>query len=365
MVTVGLIAINVGVFVALSAIAQRDPARAEHLKRLGAVWGSDFHAYALVTSAFLHAGWMHILFNMLFLWVFGPNVEDKLGRLGFLAFYLLGGAVSGGLHAAFSAHPAIGASGAIAAVTGAYLVLFLNTHIRCFFFFFLIGIVDIPALWFIAFSVAWDFFSPALFGNTGVAHIAHIAGYTFGFCTALALVKIGVLQREPFDLLTMLRQSRRRAEMREAYRMSQRDQERRMSTSDPEQERLALDRAGVLEAIGDGDLDRAAGAYRDLLSRHGAEAALLSRDSQYAIANHLFQMGDHNTASTAYERFIAGYPGDREIAHVKLLLGLLNARYLNDPIRAERLVREALDSGILPDQQAIARDLLRELGVEA
>src|SRR5829696_2713902 len=82
---------------------------------------------SVLTSMFLHGGWLHILGNMLFLWVFGDNVEDRLGKFGFLAFYLTGGVIAGALQFVFapdSTIPNVGASGAVAAVLGAYLFLY-------------------------------------------------------------------------------------------------------------------------------------------------------------------------------------------------------------------------------------------------
>src|ERR671923_1958760 len=95
----------------------------------------------LLTSMFLHGGWLHIAGNMLFLWVFGNNVEDRLGRLLFIVFYLLGGVAASALQLAFdpsSAVPSLGASGAVAAVLGAYLVMFPRARVVTLVIFFFI-----------------------------------------------------------------------------------------------------------------------------------------------------------------------------------------------------------------------------------
>src|SRR5262245_12590261 len=78
--------------------------------------GPGFQVWQLITYAFLHAGWLHVLGNMVALWVFGPDVEDRLTRPGFVIFYICGGMIAGGLHALFEKNPALGASGAVAAV---------------------------------------------------------------------------------------------------------------------------------------------------------------------------------------------------------------------------------------------------------
>ena len=104
----------------------------------------------LVTSQFLHGGWAHILFNMLYLWIFGNNVEDRFGRVGFLGFYLLGGALAGLSQVAIdptSTVPTIGASGAIAATLGAYFVLFPRARVTSLVFLgFFYQLIDVPAI---------------------------------------------------------------------------------------------------------------------------------------------------------------------------------------------------------------------------
>jgi len=140
------------------------------------------------SSMFLHGGWMHVIGNMWYLWIFGDNVEDRMGSLRFLAFYLAGGAVAALVHSALlpgSALPTVGASGAIAAVLGAYAQAFprarVLTLIPVFFFF---QVIAVPALvllgvWFLIQFIAGTLFFGGASG--GVAWWAHIAGFVFGF----------------------------------------------------------------------------------------------------------------------------------------------------------------------------------------
>jgi len=136
---------------------------------------------AMVYSMFLHGGWLHIGGNMLFLWVFGNNIEDRMGPFFFLAFYLIGGIVATGAHIAVqpsSTVPLIGASGAVAAVMGAYLVLFPNVRIRSLIIFLF---RDIPAKWLLGVWFVFQFFTnPA----DGVAWVAHVGGFVFGVAVA-------------------------------------------------------------------------------------------------------------------------------------------------------------------------------------
>jgi membrane associated rhomboid family serine protease len=143
---------------------------------------------AVVVSLFLHASLLHIGGNLLFLWVFGNNVEDTLGKIGFAAFYLAGGIVAAGAHVLVnpdSTVPVVGASGAIAAVMGAYLVLFPNVRVRTLFF---ITLVDIPAKWVLGFWFVLQFFTDP---NSGVAWVAHVGGFAFGVLVGLMARRFG------------------------------------------------------------------------------------------------------------------------------------------------------------------------------
>ena len=142
----------------------------------------------LFTSMFMHGGWMHLIGNMLFLWVFGNNLEVRMGRVKFLAFYLISGLFASAAQVGIdmdSAIPTIGASGAIAGVLGGYLVLFPHSRIQTVVFMILITVVAIPAWMLIGIWVIIQFFSGfiSLGGefSQGVAYWAHIGGFVAGF----------------------------------------------------------------------------------------------------------------------------------------------------------------------------------------
>jgi membrane associated rhomboid family serine protease len=130
----------------------------------------------LFTAMFLHGGWFHVLGNMLYLWIFGGNVEDRLGHLRYLIFYILSG-FGGALIQAFidphSPIPMIGASGAIAGVLGGYLILFPYARVVTLVpFFFFLQIVEIPAFAFLFFWVLIQFLN----GTAAISHTSHITG---------------------------------------------------------------------------------------------------------------------------------------------------------------------------------------------
>ncbi len=150
--------------------------------------------FPFLSSQFLHGGFLHIISNMLFLWVFGRNVEAAFGHLSFPIFFLLAGTIAGLTQYFFmptDATPMLGASGAVAGILGAYMALFPNNKIKTLLFIFIyVTIIDIPAYillfyWFITqlFSgVAAISLSQA---SGGIAFLPHIGGFLFGFLTAV------------------------------------------------------------------------------------------------------------------------------------------------------------------------------------
>ena len=152
---------------------------------------------AVLTSMFLHGGLLHLGGNMLFLWVFGNNIEDKRGKVPYLIFYLVSGVVATFAHVALdpgSTIPLVGASGAIAGVMGAYLVLFPHVQIRTVFLVFLIFVRDIQARWLLGFWFVSQFF---INPNEGVAWAAHVGGFVFGVLAGLVWRATGRRGRPP------------------------------------------------------------------------------------------------------------------------------------------------------------------------
>jgi membrane associated rhomboid family serine protease len=139
-----------------------------------------------ITTMFMHGGWMHVLMNMWMLWVFGNNVEDRLGRLMFVVYYLLGGMVGTVCQWAIdpaSTIPVIGASGAVAAVLGGYAITYPRAIVKTLVFFGLILVLDLPALlvlgiWFLIQTLQGLAILPSL--GPPVAFWAHIGGFLAG-----------------------------------------------------------------------------------------------------------------------------------------------------------------------------------------
>ena len=186
-----IISINALVFVFQLSLGQDGLAAfVNQFAMVPATWQVNpaWYAITIFTSMFMHSGWLHFLGNMWILAIFGDNVEDRMGPVGFLAFYLLSGVLAGILQTAVqpgSMIPTLGASGAIAGVMGAYIVLYptsrIITLIPIFFFF---TTIRVPAVIFLGIWFFTQFFSGlASVGSVtmgGIAWWAHIGGFVFG-----------------------------------------------------------------------------------------------------------------------------------------------------------------------------------------
>jgi membrane associated rhomboid family serine protease len=164
----------------------------------------------IFASMFLHGGFMHIAGNMLYLWIFGNNVEDTLGKARFILFYLACGVIAAFAHIAtgpLSTTPTVGASGAVAGLMGAYLILFPHAEITTIVPIFFIGTIqELPALWVIGFWAVIQFANANWFGGGmrggGVAYMAHVGGFLGGVLLIMLLGGRRLLQdkgREQFS----------------------------------------------------------------------------------------------------------------------------------------------------------------------
>jgi len=176
------------------------PARLSHPQWAAEVGFPPGGLFSLVTSTFLHGGWLHLLSNMWVLLIFGDNVEDEMGRFRFLAFYLLCGVVAGGAQWLFNAHsvaPTVGASGAIAGVLGAYFLMHPRARVLA-----LLPILFIPLFFWVPavlYLLIWFFtqlLESSLSGlDAGVAWWAHIGGFACGVLLHRLFIGRGPRQR--------------------------------------------------------------------------------------------------------------------------------------------------------------------------
>ena len=385
-VTYWLIAINIAVFMVELVLTRSAPGTAagwfggqqtQGLLVLAAGKDFTFHWWAPITYQFLHGGLGHLLGNMLFLFVFGPNVEDRLTRIGFLALYLLGGVAAGAAHLFIDRSmgtgpaPVIGASGAIAAVTGSFLILFPLTHIRAILFFFFIGVFMFPAWWLIVFAIAKDLLMQGFGGGHGVANVAHLGGYAFGGGVALILLGTKLIARQPYDLLSLVMHARRRRQFKELTSkhggaspwqgepMTTRFRAKAASAVSERDKQLADRRAEIMRRAQGGNVEGATEAYLAMLDEFGD--VVVNRDAQLAIGNHLMGEGKHEQAAVAYRLFVERFPKDAEAHRIRLMLAVVCGRYLNDPVEAKKRLGELDESALSDPEQTLANTLKDEL----
>jgi membrane associated rhomboid family serine protease len=201
--SVALIAVNVLIFwFELSLPEESQVALFRDYGLVPALWHDDtglrqpagIALLSPLTSMFLHGGWYHVLGNMWMLWIFGDNVEDRMGTWRFLGFYLLTGVVAGATHVGFhpgSAVPTVGASGAVAGVMGAYVLMFPRARILTFIpILFLPWLIEVSALFFIGIWFVGQVFSATSWVMlrpdqvAGIAFWAHIGGFLAGLALA-------------------------------------------------------------------------------------------------------------------------------------------------------------------------------------
>ena len=193
-ITILIIVINIAVFVYQLSLGSE--AREELIMRAGAIPYEISHGVdkppllgcpvqlTLLSSMFLHGGLFHIIGNMLYLWIFGKNIEDRVGHLRFIFFYLVCGVVASIIHIATSPEsriPMVGASGAISGVLGAYLILFPRARILTLVIFLIfIRFIEIPAFIILSFWIIVQFINATSLHQTNVAWFAHIGGFFAG-----------------------------------------------------------------------------------------------------------------------------------------------------------------------------------------
>jgi membrane associated rhomboid family serine protease len=356
----------------------------------------DFLSYAFLHQAGALAPWLsiHLLGNVLALYMFGNNVNDRLGHVGYLALYLAGAvfAAVGCVLLPGSGPRVIGASGAVMAITGAYLVLFPRSHVTLMYVLVVVnGVVEVPCLYLVSFVVALDLMMN-LAGSSGVAHTAHVWGALLGFSVCAALLAVRLLPRDPFDFLALVQRWHRRRQyqnlvaagfdpfgtprpqtvtVRRTDVPEGGDNPRpagaataaaaRKSERTARVERIKELRAQVYESIAHHNLPHAAILFIELKTVDPQQ--VLSRQAQLDVANQLASQQFYPQAADAYEQFLRHYPNFKQIEHVELMAGLIYARYLGRKARAKELLTHAVTRLHDERQLTMAREELDKLGV--
>ena len=321
---------------------------------------ADPKLYQFITYQFLHQNAMHIFGNMLFLYVFGNNLNEKLGNIAYLAFYLAGGVLAGCGQLLMAHAPTLGASGSISAVTGLFFVLLPRTNVKVFFWlFFYFDVFLIPSMYFILLNFFKDIFEPFLFSGSHVAYQAHLTGTFAGFLVGVLLLGTGLVQRDHYDLLALINRYRRRKEyerlVAKGYDPYDPAAPLRPTASaaptmrDP---RIAVMHDRIIHLVRTHDLPAAAMAYVEL--RQIDPVHVLPPAEQLDIANQLMSEAHHGEAATAYEDYLKTNPTGPQADQVFLILGLIYARYVVNVPRAIELLQTAVRRLHDPGQRALA-----------
>ena len=334
-----IITINVIIFIAQQVVTRIDPALVQRF-----VLNPEHpQLYQFITYAFMHGGLLHIIGNMFFLWLFGNNVNDKLGHIGYLCFFLAGAIFSGVGHALLGGASVLGASGAVAAVTGAFLVLFPQSLITVFYWlFFFIDTIEVPAIYFIGFKlIVWDNMIERSVSH--IAYDAHLSGYAFGALSITALLAMGFIKSNNLDLWSFIKQWNRRRLYRDVVNtgfdpftgLSNKSAKDAKTTRQLElEEQITSLRHEIGKRIAERNLHAAAETYTKLIELDNNQ--VIPKQQLLDVANQFMSDNESEQAANAYEQFLENYPNYEYNDQVQLMLGILYARYLKNPTLAKK-----------------------------
>lgn len=298
---------------------------------------------ALFACMFLHAGFLHLAGNMLYLWIFGDNVEARLGPLGYLLAYFGTGAFATLAFALLnrgSMTPLVGASGAISGVLGFYLVWFPHNQIRVFvWFIFFIQIFYISALWVLGAFFVFDNLLPLLMshrGGGGVAFAAHLGGFLMGAAAAFFLARMRGWQLGP------------RPQAVPGWRPRQIYQEPAKVREDPG--RL------FASAVAEGNMREAAQCFARVVREGGGRP---DPAQVFELGRWLYDRGLVPDAAAVFRFYIRNYPRGADLDRVHLGLGILLARKMGHPVGAREHLLAAID--LAPPGSALAAAAREEL----
>ena len=299
---------------------------------------SHFHFLSLFSYQFLHDGWWHIIFNMIFLLPFGKIVEDKMGHIGFLAFYLGCGAIGGYVHTLLHINPVIGASGSVCAVVAAFVVLAPKTKTHVLLVFFIIGIYSLPSMLLVAFFVSIDLFSQiaSLLGITvgNTAWAVHLCGYGSGFLFAYLALKLRWIKSSEYDLTQVVKQWKRRRAYKNAYHTPSVRKISKTNIEDPEY----LLRISIAEDAASGNVERASSTYLKAVK----EKPSFKTDARtlHLIGASLMQSNQLKQGTQVFERYLIQHKKAKDKGEVALLLAAKYIRELENKNRGVELLHD-------------------------
>ncbi len=325
--------------------------------------------YQPLTSAFLHANLIHLFGNMIFLWTFGNNVNDRLGHWRYLGAYLAFAYLSALAYALLATGdaadvPCIGASGAIYGVVGTYLTFYPIHDVKVWcFLVFVMKTFRCSAYWIIGFYVAWDLYDAVAGTHGPVAVVAHLAGFAAGVALGLLLLSRDWVDRDEDDLLSLLRGTRGRS-LAEQFPRKPAVQPAAASEADAQRLAAAGRMRAALEAqVAAGDLAGAGELYQAFLAAFPGEP--LGEAPHIALANWLLRAGRQAEAAAAFHHFARTHPRHAQAAHALYSAGTLYGQSLGQAARGQALLKEAATRLRDPDKARRAREAAQALEAQA
>jgi hypothetical protein len=270
-------------------------------------------------------------------------------------------------------NPVLGASGAVAAITGAYLALFPQTLITVLYFFFFIGTMEVPAIYFIGFKlVFWDNIIEPRFSTAAVAYDAHLAGYAFGILAMVILLATGLITSSSSDLWAMVKRWNRRRQYRDTVssgydpfigqtttKQIKVKEVKKTAAEKQQAEKNTQLRNEITGRIAQRNLPAAAELYLELIDLDSEQ--LLPRQYLLDIANQLASDNKPAQAARAYEQFLTHYSNYEYVEQVELMLGILYSRYLQKSDLAAKHLQAAAKKLSDPGQLKMCQDELNKL----
>ncbi|MCH2142138.1 MAG: rhomboid family intramembrane serine protease [Phycisphaerales bacterium] len=369
LVTEAMVVLMLAAYLAILAIGLADKTMAAQLLDAMALSRRDFQWWQPLTYLIAHDNpllggethplWrlLHLGFNLMGLWVFGAAVEDRIGHASMIIFSLLGGVIAGLAQAWSSPESIIGASGMVGALAGGFIVLRPRCRIRVLIVFILIRIWMVPALWIIAFWILMDLIGWAGVTDQSVAHVAHLAGYLWGGFTMALLLLAGLVPGHNEDIWSQLKLWNRRRTYKQV--IASQDQQHGAPPARAKPKPKGHPELSALRSmVAAGDMQAAAQLWQTIATED--QSAILGRQPQLTLANHLQASGQRDAAAEAYRRFLHTYPNAPESAEVRLLLCVLLVRTLGRPTEAVPILNQSLADSLDQRRHQLAQTLLRE-----
>ena len=344
-VTYWIIGLNVLIFAMQWAVSRGGGLTGEnealrflaHLEYEGQLSKSHFHIWSLFSYQFLHAGWMHILLNMIFLLPFGKAVEGRMGHIGFAIFYLACGAIGGFIHTMLYDAPVVGASGSVCAVVAAFIVLAPKTHIHVLLIFFIIGIYTIPSMLLVGFFVLLDSLnllaSLAGHNNGTTAWVVHLVGYSGGFLFTFLALSFGFIRSSEFDLTQVINQFRRRRSLQKVIDANPVFKNSVEEVANPDFQLRTL----IAQQASTGKTDQAAKTYFDSIKTN--PTLKIDPRTFHTLGSSLLELNRIEEGVLVFEQYLKQYKEAKDRGEVALLLAAKYTRTLQNKKRASELLK--------------------------